>query len=143
MYLWEILNKNIYSIFDKNKQKAANRMLLLFLKTSNRFLKVVAVRHSRWKVFQKQTFHSTSTIYLLRCLTEKQIQLINIKTTHPNSLTFFSNFLSCDSRVFIFFVFCISSNKLNRNRHFLSFKGKHSESCSVELLFSYPLQVFF
>ena len=89
-------------------------MLLLFLKTSNRFLKVVAVRHSRWKVFQKQTFHLTSTIYLLRCLTEKQIQLINIKTTHPISLTFFSNFPSCDSCVFIFIVFCISSIKVNR-----------------------------
>ena len=66
---------------------------------------------SKWKVFQKQIFHLTSTIYLLlRCSTEKQTQL-----THPISLTFFSNFLSFDSRVFIFSTYCISSN--NRRSH--------------------------
>ena len=44
------------------------------------------------------------TIYLLlRCSTEKQTQLI--KTTDPISLTFFSNFRSFDSRVFIFLCF--------------------------------------
>ena len=34
-----------------------------------------------------------------------------MKTTHSISLTFFSNFLSFDSRMVIFFVFCISSTK--------------------------------
>ena len=110
-------------MFDKNKQKAVNRMLVrsswkLFKKI---FIKVVAVRHSKWKVFQKQKFNLTSTNYLLlRCSTERQTQL-NVKTTHPISLKFFSNFLSFDSRVFIFFVFCISSN--NRSIH---------RKCSVE-----------
>ena len=67
------------------------------------FIKVVAVRHNKWKVFQKQTFHSISTIFLLlRCSTEKQTQAI--KTTHPISLTFFQ--IS-----FWILVFCISSNK--------------------------------
>ena len=58
--LWEILNNNIYSTFDKNKRKAVNRMLLLH--SWKLFIKVVAARHSKWKVFQKQTFHLTSTI---------------------------------------------------------------------------------
>ena len=72
------INKNIYSIFDKNKWKAVNRMLLryswnLFIKL---FMKVKSVRHSKWKVFQKETFHLTSTTYLLlRCLTEKQARV--------------------------------------------------------------------
>ena len=35
------------------------------------------------------------------------------KTTHPIALTTSSNFLSFNSRVFIFYVFCILSNKLN------------------------------
>ena len=66
--LWEILSNNIYSIFDKNKRKTVNRMLLRY--SWKLFIKVVAVRHSKWKVFQKQTFHLTSTIYLLlRCFT--------------------------------------------------------------------------
>ena len=39
--------------------------------------------------------------------------IINIKTTHAIVLTSFSNFLSFSSCVFIFFVFCISSNKLD------------------------------
>ena len=40
--LWEVLSKNIYLIFDKNKRKTVNPMLTLFLKTSNCFIKVVA-----------------------------------------------------------------------------------------------------
>ena len=95
------------------------------------FIKVVAVRHSKRKVFQKQIFHLTSTIYLLlRCSTEKQTQL-----THPISLTFFSNFFSFDSCVFIFFMFYISSNNRSRHRrcsenksilrNFQKFTGKH------------------
>ena len=49
---------------------------------------------------------------------------INIKTTDP-----FSNFLSFHSRVFIFFMFCISSNKLNSISCgiCLSFKSRHLE----------------
>ena len=91
--LWKILSYNIYLILDQNKRKAVNRMLLryfwkLFIRI---FIKVVAVRHSKWKVFENQKFHLTSTIYLLlRCLTEKQTQLII--TTHPISLTFFFKF---------------------------------------------------
>ena len=60
------------------KRKVVNRMLLhyswqLFIKY---FIKVVAVGHSKWKVFQKLAFHWTSTIYLLLwCSTEKQTQL--------------------------------------------------------------------
>ena len=56
--------------------------------------------------------------------------LMNIKTTHPISLTSFSNFLSFNSRrVFIFFVFCILSNKLNSISCgiCLSFKSSHFE----------------
>ena len=69
-YLWEILSNNIYSIFDKNKQKAVNRMLL------RSSWKLFITNDSKWRVFQKETFHLTSTIYLLlRCSTEKQTQL--------------------------------------------------------------------
>ena len=54
---------------------------------------------------------------------------INIKTTHPVSLTFFSSFLSFDSHVFIFFVFSILSSKLNSISCgiCLSFKSRHLE----------------
>ena len=54
---------------------------------------------------------------------------INIKTTRPVSLTFFSNFLSFYSRVLIFFVFSISSSKLNSISCdiFLLFKRRHLE----------------
>ena len=79
--------------------------------------------------------HFTSTIYLLlRCSTEKPTQL-NIKTTHPIPLTFFSNFLSFDSHLFIYFVFCISSDNISTHRrcsvkkrvlrNFAKFTGKH------------------
>ena len=97
-------------------------VITLFLKTSNHFIKVVAVRHSKWKVFQKQTFHLTSTIYLLL--------LLNIKKLILFLLLFFSNFLSFDSRVFIFFVFCVSST-ISQNSIScgicLSFKTRHLE----------------
>ena len=59
---------------------------------------------------------------------------INIQTTHLISVTFFSNFLSFDSRVFIFFVFCILSNKLNSIfcHICLSYKSRHLElSCKI------------
>ena len=101
--------KQQHSIFDKNKRKAVNRLLLLyswklFIKI---FIKVVAVRHSKWKVFLKQTFHLTSTIYLLlRCLTEKQIQLykyINIKKTRHISFICFFKFC----RFSCFHLFCV------------------------------------
>ena len=85
----------------------------LFMKI---FMKVVAVRRRKWKVFQKQTFRLTSTItLLLRCSTEKQ----TLYKYQNNSLYFshfFSNFLSFDSSVFIFSVFCISSNNRSSYR---------------------------
>ena len=54
---------------------------------------------------------------------------INIKTAHPISVTYFSNLLSFDSRMFIFIVFCISSNKLSSISCgiCLSFKNRHLE----------------
>ena len=56
-------------------------------------------------------------------------RLININTIHPIALTSFSNFFSFNSRVFIFFVFCISSNKLSSISCgiCLSFKSSHLE----------------
>ena len=80
------------------------------MKTSNHFIKVVAVRHSKQKVFQKSGYN-----------------YINIKTIHAFSLHFFSSFLFFNSRVFIFFMSCISTSKLNSIscRICLSFKSKH------------------
>ena len=54
---------------------------------------------------------------------------IDIKTTHPIPLTFFPNFLSFDSLVFIFFLFCLLFNKLNSISCgiCLSFKIRHLE----------------
>ena len=59
---------------------------------------------------------------------------INIKTIHSISLTL-SDFLSFDSHVFIFFVFCVSSNNRSNHwrcsvkkgvlRNFAKFIGKH------------------
>ena len=95
-------------MFDKNKRKAINRMLLSYSwKIANHFIKVAPVRQTKWKKSPKTNisfnfFHlSSSTAF----------NYISIKTTH--SLTFFSNVLSFDSRVFNFFVFCILSNKLD------------------------------
>ena len=80
------------------------------------FIKVVVVRRSKWKVYQKQLFHLTSTIYLLLwCLTEKQRTLF--------LLLFFSNFLSFGSRVLIFFMFCILSNNRSNQRRCSVKKG--------------------
>ena len=101
----------------------------LFMKI---FIKVVAVRHSKWKIFQKQTFHLTSTIYLLlRCFT----LFLSL---------FFPNFLSFDSRVFIFFVFCISSNKLNSISCgiCLSFKSRHLELFYKIIIHLSPAGIF-
>ena len=111
--LWEILINNIYLIFEvKSCQPNVNTLFWkLFIKI---FMKIVAVRQSKWKVFQKQTFHLTSTIHLLlRCSTEKQTQLI--KTNDPISLTFFFKFSFFRFSCFHLFVFCISSN--NRSSH--------------------------
>ena len=49
----------------------------------------------------------------------------NIKTMHPISLSFFPNLLSFDSRVFNFFVFCISSNNRSSQCLFAKFTSKH------------------
>ena len=121
-------------IFDKNKPKAANRMLLsyswkLFMKI---FIKVVAARHRKWKTFQKQT----STIYLqLRYSTEKQIQLYKCYNNSPYFCYFFSNFLFFDSRVLIFlcFVFCLTEAATGGVlRNVARFTEKHL--CQVFLL---------
>ena len=66
--------KKYHSIFDKIKRKAINRMLLRYSwKLFVKILITVVAGTQQWKVFQKQTFHLTSTIYLLlRCSTEKQ-----------------------------------------------------------------------
>ena len=60
---------------------------------------------------------------------KSKYKYINIKTTHPVSFTSFSNFLSFDSRVFIFFALNISSNKLKSISRgiCLSFKGRNLE----------------
>ena len=42
--------------------------------------------------------------------------VLDRKATHPTPLTFFSNFLSFDSRVFVFFMFCVSSNNRSSDR---------------------------
>ena len=52
-------------------------------------------------------YHLSSSTVLDRKANTKT----NIKTTHPIALTSFSNFLSFNSRVFIFFVFCISTEQ--------------------------------
>ena len=49
--------------------------------------------------------------------------LLEIKVTHPIFLTFFSNFLTFDSRVFIFSMFCISSNNRSSQRRCSVKKG--------------------
>ena len=141
--LWEIFCNNIYSIFNKNKRKAVNPMLLrhswkLFIKN---FIKVIAVRHNKWKVFHKQAFHLTSTVYLLlRWSKEKQ-------TIHPISLIFFSNFLSFDFHVFIFFVFCISSSNSNKLNSIscgicLSFKSRHLVVFCKIIIQLFPTGIF-
>ena len=82
------------------------------------------------KSYQKQTFHFISTIYGAQ--QKSKYNHVNIKKNSPYFSYFFSNFLSFDSRVFIFFMFCISSNKLNiiSCGICLSFKSRH-----LELLF--------
>ena len=99
----------------KISEKLSTECYYIILETSNHFIKVVEGRHSKWNVFQKQTFQSTSTIYLLlRCSTEKQIQPYEYQKKLTLFLLLFSqiSFLF-DSRVFNFFVFFISPNKLN------------------------------
>ena len=94
----------------------------LFIKL---FIKVVSVRHNKWKIFQKH---------------------INITTTHPISVTFFSNFLSFDCRVFIIFVFCISSNNCNKLNSIsrgicVSFKSSYLELfCKIIIYYLAILQ---
>ena len=105
------------------------------------FLKVIAVRHNKWKVFHKQAFHLTSTVYLLlRWSKEKQ-------TIHPISLIFFSNFLSFDFHVFIFFVFCISSSNSNKLNSIscgicLSFKSRHLVVFCKIIIQLFPTGIF-
>ena len=121
----------------KTSKKLSNECYYVILKkTSNHFIKVVAARHSKWKVFQKQTVHFQllPSTFLYDARQKSKYNYINIKTTHPTSLIFFSNFLSFDSCLSIFFLFCISSNKLNclSCGICLSFKSRHLElSCNI------------
>ena len=93
----------------------------------------LAVRHSKSTVFQKQTFHLTSTIFLrsstFGARQKSKYSYINLKLTLSISHTFIYNFLSFDSRMFIFIVFCILCNKLNSASCgiCLSFKSRHWE----------------
>ena len=91
-------------------------------------------------MFQKQTFHLTSTIHLqLRCSTEKQTQLHKYYNNSPYFSYCFFKFPFFRSRVFIFFVFCVSSNKLNSISCgiCLSFKSRH-----LELFWKIFIQLF-
>ena len=62
------------------------------------------------------------------------VRLLNIRTVHPFSLTFSSNFLSFDSCMFIFCVF-ISYKLKNIFLHLLVYSETGTESCSVKELF--------
>ena len=62
------------------------------------------------------------------------LQLLNIRTAHPFSLTFSSNFLSFDSCMFVFCVF-ISYKLKNIFLHLLVYSEAGIESCSVKQLF--------
>ena len=130
--LWEVLSNNFYSIFYKNIRKAINRILLryswkLFIKI---FIKVVAVSLSKWKIFQKQTFHLSTYFYCAR--QKSKHNYISIKKTHPISLTFFSSkFLLF---ILVFHLLCVSNNKCSHRRcsikkvairNFAKFTGKH------------------
>ena len=95
------------------------------MKTSNHFVKIAAVTPRMFRHIKKML---TSTLFY-GARQKSKYSNINIKTTRLISLTFVSNFLSFDSRVFIFIVFCISSNKLNSISCgiCLSFKSRHLE----------------
>ena len=144
---------NIYSItfiryLIKTSEKLSTECYYVFLKTFHKkFHKIVAVRHSKWKVLLKQTFHLTSTIYLLlRCSTEKQTQL-----THPVFLTFFSNFLSFNSRISSFscFVFRLTTEAVARSvlwkKTFLEISQNSQENtCArVSFLLKLPEALYF
>ena len=60
---------------------------------------------------------------------DRKANYVNIETTHSIDLTSFFNFLSFNFRVFMSFVFCISSNKRNSISCgiCLSFKSRHLE----------------
>ena len=93
----------------------------------------LATRQRKWTVFQKQTFDLTSTNFLHKftfgARQKSKYNYINIKTTRPDSHAFVCNFLSFDSRVFIFIVVSILCNKLNSvsSGICLSFKSRHWE----------------
>ena len=121
-------------IFDKNKRKVEN--FKLFHKNRNS-------QTANEKYSKNKNFYLTSTIccLLFYCAKQKsKYNYINIKTTRPISLTFVSNFLSFDSCVFIFIMFCISSNKLNSILCgiYLSFKSGHLELfCKIIIQLSF------
>ena len=114
---------------------------------SKLFIKVVA---EQMKSIPKTNisfnfYHLPTSTYGVR---QKYKHNYKIQTTHPISLTSFFKFpfLSFD-RVFIFFVFCISSNncnKLNSIQYAFVYHSKADiKSYSVKLLFIYSPQVFF
>ena len=73
------------------------------------------------------------------------LQLLNIRTAHPFSLTLSSNFLSFDSCMFVFCVF-ISYKLKNIFLHLLVYSEAGIESCSVKQLFGkieLKLSIFF
>ena len=73
------------------------------------------------------------------------LQLLNIRTAHPFSLTLSSNFLSFDSCMFVFCVF-ISYKLKNIFLHLLVYSEAGIESCSVKQLFGKiepKLSIFF
>ena len=73
------------------------------------------------------------------------LQLLNIRTAHPFSLTSSSNFLSFDSCMFVFCVF-ISYKLKNIFLHLLVYSEAGIESCSVKQLFGKiepKLSIFF
>ena len=77
-------------------------------------------------------FRSTCPFFKNINVQKSKQNYMNIKTTSPIFLTFFFNFLFFYSRVFIFFVFCISSSNCKKLNSIscgicLSFKSKHLE----------------
>ena len=135
--LWEILSNNYFI-----------RYLLKISKKLPTQCYYVILEHFSWKFSQTSDIENetcsknnisfnfyhrpTSTM-----VDRKANNYTNIKITHPISLTFFSKFLSFDSRVFFFFVFCISSSRCNKLNSIscgicLSFKNRHLElSCEI------------
>ena len=93
----------------------------------------------KWKKKMK-TFHLTSTCKFWCKLKQKcKYNYVNIRTAHPLSLKFSTNFLSFDSCVFIFCVFISDKLKNISLLHLLVYSG--IESCSVKQLLGKTLEL--